>query len=103
MATISAVFHPSDDQAIRIASLATQTASSEQTMPAQRLFAINADQDITITFGQAGNIPVPDATSFRIPQGTTLTFDIGTKTGIRVFNLSSTQVATIYILFLNKN
>lgn len=103
MATLSAVFHPSDDPAIRISSLATLTASSEQQLPAQRLFAINADQDITITFGQAGNCPVPDQTSFRIPQNSTLTFDIGTKTALRVFNLSSTQTATVYILFLNKN
>jgi hypothetical protein len=103
MATMSAVFHPSDDAAIRISGLATLTASSEQVMPAQRLFAINADQDVTITFGQQGNVPVPGVASFRIPQGSTLTFDIGTKTAVRLFNLSSTQAATIYIMFLNKN
>lgn len=103
MATISAVFHPSDDHAIRIAALATTTASAEQAISAQRLFAINADQDITITFGQAGNVPTPDQTCFRIPANATLTFDIGTKTAFRVFNLSSTQTTTVYVLFLNKN
>lgn len=103
MATISAVFHPSDDTAVVVAGLATLTASAEQAVPSGRLFAINGDQDITITFGQSGNVPVPTSNSFRIPANATLTFDIGTKTAIRVFNLSSTQAANIHILFLSKN
>lgn len=103
MATISAVFHPAEDPPIKIAALAASTASVEQNVGNQRLLAINADQDITILFGVFGTTGTPTAANFRVPANQTVTFDSGTKSGLKVFNLSSTTAVNVYIAFLNKN
>jgi hypothetical protein len=98
MAVFSHILVPSDDPDIKIAALATATASTAQTIGQRQLMAINADQDITIVFYLASNsTPTPAATNFRIPQNSTMTFDMGHNDTIKVFNLSGSTAANIYI------
>lgn len=65
-------------------------------------FAINADQDITIKFGTAG-MAAAAATDFRIPANQTYVYDLGRNFDrVRVFNLSSTTAANIFIQPLSR-
>jgi hypothetical protein len=102
MATPIAIFTPSQRTPTKIVALASLTSSIEIPFGIGELFAINADQDITIRFGPSG-LAAADATFFRIPQNVVATYDAGTAwTSIRVFNLSSTSTANIYIQPLSK-
>src|SRR5581483_3464364 len=97
MAIFSAILTPSDTTAIKVAALATTTISSEQALGTNVVFAINADQDITIKFGIAG-MAAAATTDFRIPQNQTFTFFTGRNFDrIRVFNQSGSTAANVYI------
>lgn len=101
MAVFSSVFIPGSDAVIKVAGLATTTSSAEQTLGKHKLFAINATQDITIKFGVTG-LAAAAATDFRIPANTNVVFDTGSQiTSIRVFNLSGTTAADVYVLGLS--
>lgn len=102
MAIFAHVLVPAGEAAIKIAALAASTASSEQVLGNGMLFAINGDQDLTIAFGVAG-MAAPTNAAFRIPANQTYTFDLGRNYDrIRVFNLSSTTAANIYIQPLSR-
>lgn len=103
MARFSTVLIPSCDAPINIPALAASTASAIQTIGRNRLFAINADQDITILFGNAsGPTITPSSTSYRIPANQQTTLDTGQAfDSFKVFNNSGTTVANIYIQLLS--
>lgn len=102
MARLSAILIPAGDTDIKIAALATTTASTIQTLGKNRIFVINADQDITIQFGNAaGPSFTPTAANYRIPANQQTTFDLGSSfDSLKVFNLSGSTAANIYIKFL---
>lgn len=101
MAVFSSVFILSGPP-LKIASLAASTASAEQILGSNVQFAINADQDITIVYGTSG-MSAPTAANFRIPGGQIVTLDMGRNSDrIRVFNLSGTTAANVYICPLSR-
>jgi|SRR5581483_7466162 len=101
MAVFDAILLPAQKASVKIAGLAASTSSSEQTLGNNEIFAINADQDITIKFGAAG-LSNAATTDFRIPANSTLVFDVGTKfTSFKVFNQGA-SAANIYYMFLSK-
>lgn len=101
MALMASILIPTD-KPIVVASLGASTASSAQ-QPGSRLFAINADQDITIGFGSATKAPSAGASSYRIPANTEKIFDLGNGFDrFAVYNLA-TSAANIYILPLSKS
>lgn len=102
MATFSSILIPAQVPSTKIAGLATTTSSVEQALGANVIFAINADQDITIKFGLPG-LAAATANDFRVPANSTMVFDVGSHyTSFRCFNLSGTTTANIYIQFLSK-
>ena len=102
MAVFSSILCPTQNACIKVASLGTTTSSAEQVLGTNVVFAINADQDITIKFGVSG-MGAAAATDFRIPQNQTYTFDTGYYIDrIRVFNMNGTTAANVYIQPLSK-
>ncbi len=103
MAVFSSIFIPSGQPPVKIAALATTTASAEQVFGNNSIIAVNADQDITINWGQSG-MAAPTTTDFRLPAGTTMLFDLGQAYDrFRVFNQSSTTAANVYIKSFVRN
>jgi hypothetical protein len=102
MARLATIMVPGDTQ-LKISALGTTTASSVQVVGKYRIFAINSDQDISITFGSAASsITTPTANSYRIPANQQTVFDTGAQFDeFQVFNLSSSTAANIYIIFLS--
>lgn len=102
MAVFSAILVPSNDAPIKVAALAASTSSAELVMSNNRIFAINADQDITIRFGTSG-MAAADATFYRIPANQQTTFDLGGAFDrIRVFNQAAATAANVYIELLSR-
>lgn len=103
MARFSSILIPSADPPIVISALAASTASALQTIGRNRIFALNADQDITILFGNAsGPTITPNSSSYRIPANQQTTLDTGSAfDSFKVFNNSGTTVANIYIQLLS--
>ncbi|SRR6266550_2955653 len=101
MARFSVILVPGD-QAIKITGLATVTASSIQTLGKYQVFAINADQDITINFGNAnGTMTPPTTANYRIPANQQTTFDLGSSfDSFEVFNQGA-SAANVYIIRLS--
>jgi hypothetical protein len=103
MATQLAVFIPGQTSN---GTLATVTASSQILVGQNRLFEINADQDIYITFGQKDNVATPDASSYRIPANTIKQFDLGDSYGaagaFRLYNKSGSTM-NYFVLFLSRS
>lgn len=102
MATQTSIFIPGDSHTV--SSLGATTASAEQTYAKNGLFAINANQDVTITFGISGNVPTPTATvGFRLPAGVVGQFDLGDwQNAFKVFNMAA-SAANVYWLELRRN
>jgi hypothetical protein len=87
---------------MQVASLGAHAASTAVTIGAGRIFVINADQDIAISFGAAATIIAPDGTYYRIPANQQTTFDMGSANDtIKVYNLSATTAANVYIMRLS--
>jgi hypothetical protein len=64
----------------------TASSSSEIVLNAYQLFAINANGDINIRFGNAG-MPAAAATDFRIPNGVIATYQVPKQWDrMRIFN-----------------
>jgi hypothetical protein len=102
MAVLAAILLPGQDPDIKVAGLAATTSTAEQLLGKNKLFAINATQDICIKFGVTG-MSAAAATNFRIPANQTAVFDTGEAfTHIRVFNLGS-SAADIYAKGLSRN
>lgn len=87
----------------KVAALVASTASAVITLGKYRIFVINADQDITISFGLSSNITTPTVAFYRIPANQQTTFDLGPSAdSIQVFNLATTA-ANIFIKALSVN
>jgi hypothetical protein len=101
MAVFSAILCPSSAPVQKVAALAATTSSAELAFGNNTIIAVNATQDITIAFGQAG-MGAATASNFRIPANTTQTFDLGqTFSSIRVFNLAA-SAADVYVQPLSR-
>jgi hypothetical protein len=102
MAVQSAILVPAGDAVQKVSALAATTSSAALVLGTNRIFAINADQDITIRFGNAG-LAAADATFYRIPANQQTTLDLSDQfTQIRVFNLSSSTAANVWVLPLSR-
>lgn len=103
MARFASILIPAGDADIKISSLAAVTASSIQTIGKNRIFVVNADQDITIQFGNvAGPAFTPSAANYRIPANQQTTFDMGQAfDSLKVFNLSGTTAANVFLKILS--
>lgn len=98
MARFAQILTPAGDAVLKVAGLATVTSSAEQAIGAHRIFSVVADQDITIRFGRTG-VAAADATFYYIPAKQQTTFDMGTNTVVRVFNLAA-SAANIWFMRL---
>jgi hypothetical protein len=68
------------------ATLATVTASAEIVLGRYQIFAINANGDINIRFGNAG-MPAATTADFRIPNGVVATYQVPLNWDrFRIFN-----------------
>ena len=77
------------------------TSTSEITLGNDAIFAINADQDVMIRFGNPG-MGAATATNYRIPANQQTVFYTSTaNTSIRVFNNGS-STANIFIQKLSR-
>lgn len=77
------------------ASLSAVTASSAIVLGTGAVFAINASQDLTITFGVSGSIATPSATvGFRIPANVTMMWDLDAADRFMIFNSAASAAAT---------
>ena len=96
----SGILVPANEIAIKL-SVTASSSSAEQALSANRIFAINADQDITIKFGTAG-MSAATTSDYRIPANQQTTLDLGSSlTSIRVFNQGA-STANVYILLLSR-
>ena len=101
MSRLASILIPSSDLDIKIAALGASTAAAATSIGKNRIFAINADQDITVLFGSSA-VAAPDAAAYRIPANQQTVFDMGwANTHIRVFNLSGSVAANIWIKLLS--
>ena|ERR1017187_4739468 len=102
MARSASILIPASDVSLNIAALAAVTASAIQTIGKNRIFVINADQDISIKFGMAGTLTAATAASYRIPANQQVTLDTGPALdSFYVFNLNGTTAANVYIQLLS--
>jgi len=102
MATPTFVSTPSQETQLKTAALAITTSSAEIVIGINKVFEINSDQDITIAWGTSG-MGAATAANFRIPANTMMRYDMGSAfSSIRVFNLSGTTTANIYIQPVSK-
>ncbi len=101
MARYASILIPSCDVDIKYAALGASSAHTAELIGKRRIFSINADQDITILFGDS-TVAAPDASAYRIPANQQTVFDMGDAfTYIRVFNLSSSTAANVWIKLLS--
>lgn len=94
-------FIPSCDATIS-ESVSATSAGSIHTIGKNRLFAINATQDITIAFGNSTGVAASaTSSSFRIPSGASIQWDTGTAYDqFQVFNLGASS-ASVYAILLS--
>lgn len=101
MAIFTSIFPPAG--AATHLSVNATSSSAKQTLGGKRfLFAINADQDITIKFGYDAAGVTAAATDFRIPAGVVATWDTGQFDSFAVYNLSA-STANVYIQPLSRS
>lgn len=100
MARFAQILSPAGDAVIKIAALTTSTSSANQFVGSRRIIVVNADQDITIAFGAASSMAAADATNYRIPSNQQTTFDMGSNSYLRVFNLSASTAANVWVMRL---
>lgn len=97
MARLSSVLIPSCEEAVLLQPTSS-SASAIQTIGKNRIFAINADQDITIRFmNAAGPSLTADSADYRIPANQQTTLDTGQAfDSFEVYNLSASTTANVY-------
>lgn len=101
MATFAAIFPPAG-AAVKL-SVNASASSAKQTLGGTKfLFAINADQDITIKFGYDAAGVTAATTDFRIPAGVVATWDTGQYDSFAVFNQGASS-ANVYIQPLSRS
>lgn len=99
MATLSSIM-VGDSSGDASGTITTGTSAGGIAIAKRRIFSINANQDISIKFGLAG--VTATASNFRIPSGSTFTFDMGDANDhIDLFN-NSGSTATYWITFNSK-
>jgi len=99
LATQTSIFHPNSDNINSAPTTGTSTA--EIVIGKNRLFAINADQDVYLAFGNAG-MSAASTANWRLPANVIATFDLADAFDrIRAFN-NSASTANIAILFLSR-
>lgn len=102
MAVFSSILVPAGEAAVQVLALTATTSSAEIVLGTNRIFAINADQDITIKFGNTG-MTVATGVEYRIPANQQTTFDTSDAyASIRVFNKGA-SAANIYIQKLSRS
>ena len=102
MAMFDAILVPAQTRSTKIAALGATTASAEQAMGKNTIFAIVADGTCNIRFGPAGSVPAPDATDFLVPTGAILTFDVGAQwTSFKIYNPTGGAI-NAYVMILSK-
>lgn len=101
MSVQSSILNCSSEAALNFAQ-ATGGAIATQTPGKFRIFAVNANQDVFIKFGNAAVVADAGVTSFRIPANQTLVFGTGADSAsFSIFN-NSGSTANISIQFLNQ-
>jgi len=97
MARMASILIPSGDAPV-VLSVNGNTTGTVQTIGKNRIFVINADQDITIAFGSStAKTAVASANSYRIPQNQQFTVDTGQEFDqFSVFNKSASTTASVY-------
>lgn len=101
MATFSSIFIPRGNETSS-ASLAATTSTAEIVLAKDTIFAVNATADINIKFGVSG-MSAAASTDFRIPAGTTATFDLGyAYDRIRLYNAGAASL-NYFILPLSRS
>lgn len=99
MALQSAILVPAATNGVT-ATLAGTTASAAIVIGTSGLFAINADQNLSITFGLSGGVAAstPSGTvGFVIPSGAIFTFDLGANfDSFKIYNTSGTSTTYSY-------
>lgn len=107
MARVASILIASGEAASNNAAVAA-AATVTIVLAKNRVFAFNADQDVTVAFGlSTGNHPTATAASYRIPANQQSVFDMGPMFDqISVFNLGTqngtggatgTTAANIYV------
>jgi uncharacterized cupredoxin-like copper-binding protein len=87
------------DAVVASVTVAAGAASGEIVTGTNLVLAMNATQDVTITFGQSG-MAAPTASSFRVPAGTTIEVDMGQNHDrYRVFNIGTASAIVYTQLF----
>lgn len=75
MARLSGIFVPGP---MGTETISSSSAGTAQTIGLRAVFQINGDGDLMIAFGNSGGTTASaTASSFRIPSGQTLAFDLG--------------------------
>jgi hypothetical protein len=101
MARFANILIPASEGTARVAVSANSTSAKLQ-LGANRIFVINSDHDVNITFGANATITTPDATAYRIPANQQTTFDLGSASDtIELFNPSLTLTANVFIQLLS--
>ncbi len=99
MATLSAIMI-GNSEADASGTIPTVSSLGGLALAKNRIFAVNGNQDLCIKFGVTG--VVATATNFRIPQGSTFTFDMGQANDhIDLFNPSG-STATYWVTLLSR-
>lgn len=99
MAVFNAVLHPAAEN--KNGTIGAGVSSAEIDIGNNRIFILNADQDVMIKFGQTG-MGAAAATDFRIIANTYAPFDMGNNVRfIRLFN-NGASTANWFIQYLSK-
>jgi hypothetical protein len=98
MARQASILIASGDAPVKISALAASSASGLQTVGRNRIFVINADQDICIVFCiSSGSGLTATTNSYRIPANQQTTLDTGQAfDSFSVFNNSATPCNIYY-------
>ena len=99
MSTFASVLHPVPEN--KNGTVGAGVSSAEISIGNNRIFVLNADQDVMIKFGLTG-MSAATATDFRIMANTYVIFDMGTQVGfIRLFN-NGASTANWFVQYLSK-
>lgn len=103
MAVLDAIFHLTDSDTTKIATLGTTTSSSATALAKRGLFAVSADGAYHIKLGLSG-MGAADTGDFYVPSGVVMTLDMGSvNTHVRVYNPSASATINIYFAPLSRS
>lgn len=96
MATLDSVFILEGGAATNL-TVGAGASSAAQATSQNRLFAIIADGDFHIVFGDSSSLADAAATAIRIPANSFSRFDSGTHTHFKVYNPGSASITVQWI------